>query len=339
MHNLINHRWPLLAMVALLAGVTAASMAMAIEALIDDALLAGLFATAAVVLDLFKYIAWPLALAMLAMRRVLCCLLMMGCALTLGGVSGWATYDRLMTAIVSSRAEHQALQVQRIADLEEQRRADAARIEQLDAEALATREQANALRDRGMASRALELEAAALVRIDAERERALARRDAASQELTALRSQPAKAAGLPLELATLLCLGFAAALEIVPALILAALRPAPASAAELARELIQEHQPETVAVQQEQREEQAQASATEQPETAPDKACSELKGEDADLLRMLLQRIASAGEGARFAVRRFAREARIGNERATRILQQAAAMGALNKTATGYVAA
>lgn len=339
MHNLINHRWPLLAMVALLAGVTAASMAMAIEALIDDALLAGLFATAAVVLDLFKYIAWPLALAMLAMRRVLCCLLMMGCALTLGGVSGWATYDRLMTAIVSSRAEHQALQVQRIADLEEQRRADAARIEQLDAEALATREQANALRDRGMASRALELEAAALVRIDAERESALARRDAASQELTALRSQPAKAAGLPLELATLLCLGFAAALEIVPALILAALRPAPASAAELARELIQEHQPETVAVQQEQREEQAQASATEQPETAPDKACSELKGEDADLLRMLLQRIASAGEGARFAVRRFAREARIGNERATRILQQAAAMGALNKTATGYVAA
>lgn len=339
MHNLINHRWPLLAMVALLAGVTAASVAMAIEALIDDALLAGLFATAAVVLDLFKYIAWPLALAMLAMRRALCGLLMMGCALTLGGVSGWATYDRLMTAIVTSHAEHQALQVQRIADLEDQRRADAARIEQLDAETIATREQANGLRDRGMASRALELEAAALVRIDAERERALARRDAASQELTALRSQPAKAAGLPLELATLLCLGFAAALEIVPALILAALRPAPASAAELARELIQEHQPETVAVQQEQREEQAQASATEQPETAPDKACSELKGEDADLLRMLLQRIASAGEGARFAVRRFAREARIGNERATRILQQAAAMGALNKTATGYVAA
>lgn len=339
MHNLINHRWPLLAMVALLAGVTAASVAMAIFALIDDALLAGLFAAAAVVLDLFKYVAWPLALALLAMRRALCALLMMGCALALGGVSGWATYDRLMTAIVGGRAEHLALQVQRIADLEEQRRADAARIEQLDAEATATREQANGLRDRGMASRALELESAALVRIDAERERAMARRDAASQELTALRSQPAKAAGLPLELATLLCLGFAAALEIVPALILSALRPAPAAAVKPARELVQEQQPETVAVQQEQREEQAQASTTEQPETAPDKACSELKGEDADLLQALLQRIADAGEGARFAVRRFAREARIGNERATRILQQAAAMGALNKTATGYVAA
>lgn len=339
MQNLINHRWSLLAMVALLAGVTAASVAMAINALIDDALLAALFATAAVVLDLIKYIAWPLALALLAMRRALCGLLMMGCALALGGVSGWATYDRLMTAIVSSRAEHQALYVQRIADLEELRRADAARIEQLDAEALATREQANGLRERGMASRALELEAAALTRIDAERERAMVRRDAASQELTALRSQPAKAAGLPLELATLLCLGFAAALEIVPALILSALRPAPAAAVEPASELVQEQQPETVAVQQEQHVEQAQASAEEQPETAPDKARIELKGEDADLLQSLLQRIASAGEGAKFAVRRFAREARIGNERATRILQQAAAMGALNKTATGYVAA
>lgn len=340
MHNLVMHyRWPLLAMVALLAGVTAASVAMAIEALIDDILLAGLFATAAVVLDLFKYVAWPLALCLLAMRRALCGLLMMGCALGMGGFSGWATYDRLMTSIMTSRAEHQALQVQRIADLEEQRRADAARIEQLDAEALAIREQASALRDRGMVSRALELEAVALVRIDAERERALVRRDAASQELTALRSQPAKGAGLPLELATLLCLGFAAALEIVPALILSALRPAPAAAVEPALQLVQEQQPETVGVLQEQREEQAQTSITQQPETAPDKACSELKGEDADLLQILLQRIADAGEGAKFAVRRFAREARIGNERATRILQQAAAMGALNKTATGYVAA
>jgi len=72
MQNLmINHRWPLLAMVAALAGVTAASVGMAIDALIDDALLAALFATAAVVLDLFKYVAWPLALALLAMRRAL----------------------------------------------------------------------------------------------------------------------------------------------------------------------------------------------------------------------------------------------------------------------------
>lgn len=344
MHNLVMHyRWPLLAMVALLAGVTAASVAMAIDALIDDILLAGMFATAAFVLDLFKYVAWPLALCLLAMRRALGGLLMMGCALVMGGFSGWATYDRLMTSIVTSRAEHQALQVQRIADLEEQRRADAARIEQLDAEVIATREQANGLRDRGMASRALELEAVALARIDAERERALVRRDAASQELTALRSQSAKAAGLPLQLAMLLCLGFAAALEIVPALILSALRPVPTMTEETAPEAAQEQQSEAVIAQQEQRSEQVQGVPQEQPEPAQDKACSSTCGElgdgDADLLQILLPMIASAGAGAKFAVRRIAREMRIGTDRASRILQEAAARGALRKTAAGYVAA
>lgn len=335
MHNLINHRWPLMAIVALLAGVTAVSVAMAIQALIDDALLAGLFAAAAVVLDLFKYLAWPLALGLLAMRRTLCALLMMGCALALGGVSGWATYDRLMTAIVSSRAEYQAHQVQRIADLEEQRRADAVRIGQLDAEAITVRQQAGALRDRGMVSRALELEAAALVRIDAERERAIARRDAASRELTALRSQPAKAAGLPMQVATLLCLGFAAALEIVPALILSALRPAPSAAAER----VSEGEPETVTAQQERTEEQAETIAQEQPETAQDKACGEECGVDSALPASLLELIASTESGAKLAVRRVAKELRIGSDKATKLMQKAAGMGVLNKTDAGYVTA
>ncbi|CAD5378986.1 conserved membrane hypothetical protein [Pseudomonas sp. OF001] len=330
MHNLITrYRWPLLAMVALLAGVTSASVAMAIQALIDDALLAGLFATAAVVLDLFKYVAWPLALGLLAMRRALCALLMMGCALALGGVSGWATYDRLMSSIATSRAEHQALQVQRQADLEELRRADAARIEQLDAEAAGVRQQSGALRDRGMVSRALELETAAMVRIDTERDRALARRDAASQELTALRSQPAKAAGLPLEIATLLCLSFAAALEIVPALILSALRPAPAA----------EREPETVTAQQERTEEQAETIAQEQPETAQDKARSEEVGVDSALPEPLLQLIASTESGTKMAVRRVAKELRIGSDKATKLMQKAAGMGVLNKTDAGYVTA
>lgn len=336
MHNLMTYlRWPLLGMVALLAGVTAASVGMAIQALIDDAMLAGLFATAAVVLDLFKYVAWPFSLCLLAMRRMVCALLMMGCALALGGVSGWATYDRLMSSIATSRAEHQALQVQRLADLEEQRRADAARIEQLDAEAAAVRQQAGALRDRGMVSRALELESAALVRIDAERERALARRDAASQELTALRSQPAKAAGLPLEIATLLCLGFAAALEIVPALILSAMRPAPSAAAEQ----VSEREPETVTAQQERTEEQAETIAQEQPETAQDKACSEECGVDSALPAPLLELIASTESGAKLAVRRVAKELRIGSDKATKLMQKAAGMGVLNKTDAGYVTA
>lgn len=319
MHLQPHHRWPLLAMVAALAGVTATSVAMAISALIDAPVLAALFAGAAVVLDLFKYVAWPLALMLLAAHRTLAALLMMASALALGAVSGWATYDRLMTSIITSQAEHQAQHEQRQADLLELRQADAARIEQLDAEAVAVHQQANALRERGMVTRALELESAALARIDTLRAAAQQRRDSASQELTALRSQPAKAAGLPLELATLLCLGFALALEVVPALILSALRPVPVTETTRA----------TAPVRQKQAEERTQ----EQPETKPETAAGN------DLPAELLQLITRTERGAKLAVRQVAKELRMGSERTTRLMQQATEAGLLSKTAAGYVAA
>lgn len=319
MHLHPHHRWPLLAMVAALAGVTATSVALAISALIDAPVLAALFAAAAVVLDLFKYCAWPLALMLLAARRTLAALLMMASALALGGVSGWATYDRLMTSIITSQAEHLAQHEQRQADLLELRQADAARIEQLDAEAGTVHQQAAALRERGMVTRALELEAAALARIDTLRAAAQQRRDSASQELTALRSQPAKAAGLPQALATLLCIGFALALEVVPALILCALRPAPVT--ETA------HAP--APVRQKHNEERTQ----EHPETEPETATG------TDLPAELLQLIARTESGAKLAVRQVAKELRMGSERATRLMQQATDAGLLSKTAAGYVAA
>lgn len=320
MHHLKqHHRWPLLAMVAALAGVTATSVALAIAALIDNTLLAVLFASAAVVLDLFKYVAWPLALGLLVVRRTLSALLMMVCALALGIVSGWATYDRLMSSIVTSRAEHQARQEQRQIDLVEQRDADAARIKQLDSDTAAIHQQANALRERGMVTRALELETAAIARNDAERERAQERRDLASQELTALLAQPTKAAGLPLELAVLLCVGFAAALEIVPALILSALRPT----------TVQERAPVPAAAEQEQSEEQQQ----EHQVTEPGPAASD--GLPTDLLQL----IGSTERGTKVAVRQVAKVLRIGSDRATRLMQKAAEAGLLSKTATGYVAA
>lgn len=317
MHLQPHHRWPLLAMVAALAGVTATSVAMAISALIDAPVLAALFAGAAVVLDLFKYVAWPLALMLLAARRPLAALLMMASALALGGVSGWATYDRLMSSIITSQAEHQAQHGQRQADLLELRSADATRIEQLDAEAVAVHQQANALRERGMVTRALELESAALTRIDTQRTAAQERRNTASQELTALLSKPAKAAGLPQALATLLCLGFALALEVVPALILSALRP------------VTETAPVTVPARQKHTEERPQ----EQPKTEPETPTG------TDLPADLLQLIARTESGAKLAVRQVAKELRMGSERTTRLMQQATEAGLLSKTAAGYVAA
>lgn len=321
MHLHTHHRWPLLAMVAALAGVTATSVAMAISALIDAPALAVLFAGAAVVLDLFKYAAWPLALMLLAARRTLAALLMMVSALALGAVSGWATYDRLMSSIITSQAEHQARHEQRQADLLELRGADAARIEQLDAEAVAVHHQANALRERGMVSRALELESAALARIDTQRTAAQVRRDTASQELTALRSKPAKAADLPQALATLLCLGFALALEVVPALILSALRTEPVTETETAPARTPERQKRT--------EERPQEHAKTEPETVT----------GTDLPPELLQLIAGTERGTKLAIRQVAKQLRMGSERTTRLMQQASEAGLLSKTAAGYVAA
>ncbi|MGE8498961.1 MAG: hypothetical protein ACN6O6_15750, partial [Pseudomonas sp.] len=288
-------------------------------ALIDAPVLAALFATAAVVLDLFKYVAWPLALMLLAARRTLAALLMMTSALALGAVSGWATYDRLMSSIITSQAEHQAQHEQRQADLLELRQADAKRIDQLDAEATAIHHQANTLRERGMVTRALELESAALARIDALRNAAQVRRDSASQELTALRSQPAKAAGLPQALATLLCIGFALALEVVPALILSALRPVPVT--------------ETAPVRTPERQKRTEERPQEHPETKPETATG------TDLPAELLQLIARTDSGTKLAVRQVAKELRMGSERTTRLMQQATEAGLLSKTATGYVAA
>lgn len=213
-----------------LSSVTVVSVGLAMFALIDDRQLAALFAVAAVLLDVFKYLAWPTALQLAGSGRRAAAALMIACALVLAGVSGWATFDRMMSSIVGSRAQQQAVQQQRIADLEQARAADRQLTDQLATEAASIRAQAEAMRTRGMVTRALELEASALPRIAEQRDQARQRLDTGSIELTALRGSAPKAAGLPLELATLLCIGFALALEVVPALILSAVRSQPQAA-------------------------------------------------------------------------------------------------------------
>lgn len=291
-------------MAVALCGVTAVSVCLAMLALIEDRLLAGLFAGAAVVLDLIKYAAWPLALGLLALGRHGSAVLMMVCALILGGVSGWATYDRLMSSMLAGRAQHQAIQEQRIADIEVARRADQIRLTALDAEARSVLEQADALRERGMASPARALQSSEMRRLDEQREQARARLEASSQELTALRSQPGKAASLTALQATLLCLGFAAALEIVPALILASLR--------------------------------ASGRAPELPEQV-----EEGNGEHSEnaLLGELLAIVEKLEPGTRYGTRDFAKALRIGNSRAVATFGLALERGAIRKTPAGYVVA
>ena len=114
-------------------------------------------------------------------------------------------------------------------------------------------------------------------------------------------------------------MGFAAALEVVPALILSALRAGTAL----------ETTPVATSVEQEQREERQQEQAETEPETAA----------ETGLPPQLQQLIAATERGDKVAVRQVAKELRIGSSKANRLLQQAAELGALHKTAGGYVAA
>jgi hypothetical protein len=334
-------RWAFTAIACALSSVTAVSVALAMHALIDDPILALLFAGAAVLLDIYKYLAWPLALTSLLGRRFVAAALLALTALALAGVSGWATYDRLMHSIVGSRAEHEAIQVQRIADLEHARTIDQQLIASLAAEADSTRAQAESMRARGMVTRALELETSALPRISDQRDQARQRLDAASLELTQLRASTPKGAGLPLELATLLCIGFALALEIVPALLLSVVRgsfsaPTAPVVAEATIEAVSDNAQGALETQETAVETEISTAETPEPAVSESPA---VQAENAELLQKLLTLASETPAGERVKLKEFAKTHRIGNLRAASIFSVAAEIGALQKTTTGYLAA
>lgn len=319
-----------------LSSVTALSVAMKMSALIDDALLAAVFAAAAVLLDLFKYLAWPMAFGLIAARRLGYAALMIGCALILGGVSAWATYDRMLTSIVTGQARQAAIVEQRMTDLQAVHQDALRRLDTLDAEARSVGEQARQLRERGMVTKAQELEAAALPRIAEQRERALVRLDDVSRELTDLRSQPVEAAALPELLAILLCAGFAVALEVVPALILSVVRighgPAVAAPAQ------------TVSAEHPARPEAAAAATAVTPAAAVAGPAvgqqQDLFGSPDDALFERLRSIArEAKPGTPIPLRDITAALRVGNRRAQRLISNALDLGLMRKTGAGYVAA
>lgn len=311
-----------------MAVTTAVSVGLAIFALIHDARLAALYALAAVALDVFKYLAWPTALQIGANGRRASAALMMAAGLALSGVSGWATYDRMMSSMLGAQAQQAAIAGQRIVDLQQAQSDARARIAQLDATASRIASEASALRARGMVSKALELETATSTRLDTQRTEQAALLDAASRELTRLRAVPAPT--LPERLAALICLGFALALELVPALIFSALRPDQPRSGTTAG--ITQGAPEPA--------ETAQESATS-PSDSPLGAAAGIpppRFAPGSLMATLLEQVASSPPGAPIAVRPFARQQGISNGRAVALFQQAAELGAISKTIKGYVA-
>lgn len=303
----------LIAIALTLSSVTVVSVSTAVGALIQDPFLMVLFAGAGALLDLFKYLAWPLAAFLLLAGRRAIATALMTCALLLACVSGWATYDRFMTAILGNHGEALAIR-QRIVDIEAARAQDIERLDALNGDERATQAQLSALRDRIVVSRSLDMERITLRRLDDQRVQLQRRLDDSSRELAELRAKPTRAAALPLELATLLCAGFALALELVPALLLTAVRG-------VAGQKQPENAPET------------------QPETDEAQSATAASGENA-LLQTLLRSVAQAKPGAPVVLREFARAERIGNARATQAFRAAVELGALQRTdGGGYMAA
>lgn len=322
---------------AALSSVTALSVAMAMSALIADPLLAVVFAAAAVLLDAYKYLAWPIGLGLLAAHRLPAAALVIGSALILSAVSAWASYDRLLTSMLTGQAQQAAIAEQRMGDLQAVHADALGRLGRLDAEARSVGEQARQLRERGIVTKAQDLEDAALPRIAEQRERALARLDDASRELTALRSAPVTQAVLPELLAVLLCAGFAVALEVVPALIICAVRlgrvPAAAEPAPAVGEQPAAEAPET---------------ATATPVVAPATVVAmPITGEQQDLFGrpddVLFERLRefarTAQPGTPIPVRGVTAALGIGSRRAMRLMRTATDLGVMRKTTAGYVAA
>lgn len=313
----------LVAIAFLLSSVTAISVALAMYALIDDKKLALLFAGAAVLLDIFKYLAWPVAIRVL---RGSSAALTIACALMLSVVSGWATYDRLMTSITISKATHEAMTTERVTALTTLAQKDSALIAQLDREISDATAQASDLRVRGMVSKALELEESVSTRAAAQRAQALARINSGSLEIAQIKSTVAKASSLPPLLAQLLCLGFAMSLEIVPALILTGVRTARRSSTHVVASSAIETPP-------------LENGGAELPQETPEtpETPKTLLGTNDEILKSLVTQVETLTPGTPVRLKDFARKARIGNLRACEIFRTAETLGVIKKTTIGYV--
>lgn len=294
----------------LLSSVTAISVAIAIYDLIEDKQLALLFASAAVLLDIFKYLAWPVAVRVLSGSRSV---LMMCCAVMLSVVSAWATYDRMISSISHSRVTHEVLKSDRVDVLKALALRNSSLIESLNKQVAEATTQANLLRQRGMVSKALELEESVSARAAQQRTEALKAINDASLELTRIKSSQAKAATMPPALIQLLCLGFAICLEIVPALILSSVR----CSKQLSPQETQEHT-ETL-------------TTTQTPKNPLDS--------NAEILETLIKTAKTAEPGTPIKLKEFAKSSRIGNLRAGQIFRKAEELGHVRKTTVGYVAA
>ncbi|MEW9879765.1 hypothetical protein [Pseudomonas putida] len=316
---------------SLLACVTAVSVSIGVYALVENKGFALLFAFAAVLLDLFKCLAWSV---LPKLRSIVTIGGIAVSAVVLGVVSGWATYDRLMSSILDSQSQVKALSEQRASFLESRVASDKALITRLDSEAESVRKQAAGLRSTGVVSKALSYEESSHARISKERDSAIERMNQDSSEIARIQSVNGKASTISPGFSRLLCFGFSLALEIVPALILLSLRDLSKSRVS---DDFSEAQP-TQSFQSEDFLEKPDFSRSDDlletqkiVETAP--------STNDEFLVSLLKDLSVLETGTPVPLKEFAKNNRIGNLRAGVVFKAAVAEGRLRKTTIGYVVA
>ncbi|WP_426212527.1 hypothetical protein [Pseudomonas sp. TWR2-1-1] len=300
-----------------LSSVTAISVAMTVYSLIDDQFLRLIFAGAAVLLDVFKYLAWPVAMRLVNERFRLAAAGLLFCSITLGAVSGWSTYDRLVGSINASNSLHDALSGSRLAQLFSLIKTDSDFLETLGEAESKTRTDSSTLRDKGMVTKAQELESAAYDRTDTQRLAAMERIKTNSLEIAEIQATTTKASSIPTLLAAMLCAGFAISLELVPALILAIL---PSQTPEVVQGKDVPESPTIVEAI---------------PETVQNHELVTNNG----LLDTLLKQAAELPSHSRIKVKDFATENRVGNLKVCQVFKKAEELGVLQKTPLGWVIA
>ncbi len=303
-----------------LSSVTAISVAMTVYSLIDDPFLRIVFAGAAVLLDAFKYLAWPVAMRLIVERSWLAAAGLLFCSLTLGTVSGWSTYDRLAGSINASKALHDALSGARAEQLTALIKKDSDFLTALDNTANKANVESAALRGRGMITKAQELESAVFNRTDTQRREAMNRIKANSQEISEIQASVAKASSVPALLVAILCAGFALSLELVPALILAILPRQKLGVTEVAQS----------------KDVSAPSSVVRAvPETERNfKLVS-----NNSLVEVLIKQTAALPIHSKIKVKDFATENRVGNLRACQAFKEAEELGIISKTRVGWITA
>ena len=329
-----------------LSSVTAISVGMAMFSLIENIFIATLFAAAAVVLDLFKYLAWPVSISMWSCGSKVCAMLMILSATLLGAVSGWATYDRLHSSIMVSQIRYASVQGS-VAELKKIKGLELDRLNLVDCQLQSFSEQARQLRERGMVTKAQDLDSVAIASAAAQRQQIMTNVEKISGDIIVLQSKVAPSAGLPTLMLILICAGFALSLEVVPALIGAALR-----AGNVALKTVDdEADPLACSTQSSIRGIESITQTRQdvvQPATAPATLSlgpttgqqQELFGsDDPRLMKTLIQMTQSTTPGTPIKVRDFTALARVGNRRTIKLFHEAMEVGLLKRTSNGYVAA